>query len=182
MPLHHVHKPPFTIEAPGYEKVPGETIPRRHPLAKDGLISTPAPDARTVFEIIQRSARLYPNHHAVGARKLINMHTEKKKVKKNVDGQVQEVEKEWSFFELTGFEYLTYQQYLERVLQLGSGLRKLGLTSEDKLHIFGSTRYVLTSACAPVSCLRFPFQCLTRRLVSAGFPHLMQPPRSLFLL
>ncbi|EEU47461.1 uncharacterized protein NECHADRAFT_59265 [Fusarium vanettenii 77-13-4] len=139
MPLHHVHKPPFTIEAPGYEKVPGETIPRRHPMAKDGLISYPADDARTVFQFIQRSAKLYPNHHAVGSRKLINMHTEKKKIKKNVDGQVQEVEKEWSYFELTGFEYLTYTQYYERVLQLGSGLRKLGLTSEDKLHIFGST-------------------------------------------
>ncbi|KAF5703667.1 long-chain acyl synthetase [Fusarium mundagurra] len=139
MPLHQVHKPPFTIEAPGYEKVPGETIPRRHPKAKDGLITYPAPDARTVFQVVERSARLYPNHHAVGARKLINMHTEKKKVKKNVDGEIQEVEKEWSYFELTGFDYLTYQQYLERVLQIGSGLRKLGLTSDDKLHIFGTT-------------------------------------------
>lgn len=142
MPLHQVHSPPFTVEAPGYEKVPGETIPRRHPKAKDGLINYPAPDARTVFQVVERSARLYPNHHAVGARKLINMHNEKKKIKKNVDGEVQEVEKEWSYFELTGFEYLTYKQYLERVLQIGSGLRKVGLTSEDKLHIFGTTRYV----------------------------------------
>ncbi|KAM5346790.1 hypothetical protein ACJ41O_009795 [Fusarium nematophilum] len=139
MPLYQVHKPPFTVEAPGYTKVPGETIPRRHPKAKDGLISFPAPDARTVFEFVQRSARLYPNHTAVGSRKLIKMHKETKKIKKNVDGEVQEVEKEWSFFELTGFEYLTHKQYLERVLQIGSGLRKLGLTSEDKLHIFGTT-------------------------------------------
>ncbi|KAF5011468.1 hypothetical protein FDECE_2420 [Fusarium decemcellulare] len=139
MPLHHVHKPPFTIEAPGYEKVEGETIPRRHLKAKDGLINFPAPDARTVFEFVERSARLYPNHHAVGSRKLVNMHKEKKTIKKNVNGEVQEVEKEWSYFELTGFEYLTYNQYLERVLNLGYGLRKLGLTSEDKLHIFGTT-------------------------------------------
>src|SRR2546430_9486683 len=28
-------KPPFSVEAPGYEKVKGETIPRRNPAAKD---------------------------------------------------------------------------------------------------------------------------------------------------
>jgi long-chain acyl-CoA synthetase len=82
------------------------------------------------------------------------MHVEKKKVKKNVDGEVQEVEKEWSYFELTGFEYLTYQQYHERVLQIGSGLRNLGLTSNDKLHIFGSTRYV-QSCCVLQLCSSF---------------------------
>ena len=27
-------KGPFTVEASGYEKVEGETIPRRHPVAK----------------------------------------------------------------------------------------------------------------------------------------------------
>ncbi|KAF4979992.1 hypothetical protein FZEAL_3919 [Fusarium zealandicum] len=138
-PLHQVHKPPFTIEAPGYEKVQGETIPRRHPKAKDGLITKPAPDASTVYEFVERSARLYPNHHAVGSRKLVNMHNEKKKIKKNVDGEVQEVEKEWSYFELSDFEYLTHKQYLERVHQIGSGLRKIGMTSEHKLHIFGTT-------------------------------------------
>lgn len=142
MPLTPVHKPPYSIEAPGYEKVEGETIPRRHPRARNGLLNRPAEDVTTVFDLVKRSARLYPNHNAVGDRSLVKLHKEKKMIKKNVDGQVQEVEKEWQFFELSKFSFLTYKQYEQRILQLGAGLRKLGLDSEHKLHLFGTTRYV----------------------------------------
>ena len=146
MPLNPVHKAPYTVQAAGYEKKPGETIPRRHPRAKNGLLTRPADEVHTVFDIVKRSARLYPNHNAVGFRKLIKMHNEMKKVKKNIDGEVREVEKEWQLFELSKYSFLTYKQYHERVLQVGSGLRGLGLTSADKLHIFGTTRYALHSA------------------------------------
>ncbi|KAF4595920.1 Long-chain acyl-CoA synthetase [Ophiocordyceps camponoti-floridani] len=154
MPLNQVRKPPFTVEAPGYPKVSGETIPRRHPRAKDGLINYPADNVRTVFDVVQRSARLYPNHHAVGSRKLIKVHRETKKISKNVDGQMKEVEKEWQLFELTNFNFLTFQQYEKLVLQLGSGLRKLGLTSDSKLHLFATTSrqwLSMSHACASQS-------------------------------
>ncbi|PFH59779.1 hypothetical protein XA68_11887 [Ophiocordyceps unilateralis] len=154
MPLHQVRKPPFTIDAPGYEKVPGETIPRRHPRAKDGLINYPADDVRTVFDIVQRSSRLYPNHHAVGSRKLIKLHRETKKISKNVDGQMKEVEKEWQLFELTNYAFLTFQEYEKLVIQLGAGLRKLGLTPDHKLHLFATTSrqwLSMSHACASQS-------------------------------
>ncbi|CVL13278.1 related to long-chain-fatty-acid--CoA ligase [Fusarium proliferatum] len=109
IPLNLVHKPPFTIEAPGYEKVPGETVPRRHPRAKDGLINRPANDIHTVFDIVRRSARVYPNHRAVGSRKLVKLHKERRKVQKNVDGEIKELEKEWQLFELSKFSYLTFK-------------------------------------------------------------------------
>ncbi|KAF7559831.1 hypothetical protein G7046_g4337 [Stylonectria norvegica] len=139
MPLTQVRKPPYTIEAPGYQKVEGETIPRRHPKSKDGLLNQPADDVYTVFDIVKRSARVYPNHHAVGSRKLIKLHKETKKIKKNVDGEITEVDKEWQYFELSKFDYLTYKQYEQLVLQIGSGLRNLGLSSENKVHLFGTT-------------------------------------------
>ena len=143
MPLTWVHRPPFTVEAPDVEKVPGETIPRRHPRSKNGLCNQPAEGVSTVFDIVTRNARIYPNHHAVGWRDLVKVHKEIKKVQKNVDGQVKEVEKEWQLFELTPFQFLTYKEYEQRVLQIGSGLRKLGMTSAEKLHLFGTTRYAV---------------------------------------
>ena len=139
-PLQQIRKPPFSVEAAGYEKIPGETIPRRHPRAKDGLLNNPSDDVHTVFDIVRRSARVYPNHQAVGYRKLIKLHKELKKIQKTVDGQVQEVEKEWQFFELSSYSYFTYKEYEALVLQLGSGLRKVGCTKDSKMHIFGSTR------------------------------------------
>ena len=167
MPLYQVHKPPFSVEAPGFEKVPNETIPRRHPAYKDELRNIPAEGCHTVFDMISRSARVYPNHNAVGYRKLVKLHKETKKVQKNIDGEVREVDKEWQFFELTPFNFLTYKQYLERVLQLGSGLRKLGFTPEQKLHLFGTTRYV--DACFGSCCVPCRTR-LTKPTASAGSP------------
>lgn len=139
-PLHKVQQPPYTIEAPGVEPVEGETIPRRHPKAKDGLVERPAPGVNTTFDLLKRSAEKYGNEPAVGSRKLIKVHKEKKKVPKVVDGQTTEVEKEWTYYELSDYTYITYREYLDQVLQVGAGLRKLGLEADQRLHIFASTR------------------------------------------
>jgi long-chain acyl-CoA synthetase len=134
------NKPPFTIEAPGYEKKEGETIPRRHPLAKDQLLSQPASDVSTTYENLRRAAKKYGNATALGSRKVIKEHVEVKKVKKMVDGQEQEVDKKWSYLELSGYEYMSFVEYEKLVLELGSGLAGLGLTKENKIHQYGATR------------------------------------------
>jgi long-chain acyl-CoA synthetase len=141
LPLYPVEKPPYTVEAPGYAPVPGETIPRRHPKAKNGLVTRPAPEVATNFDLLTRSAKTYPDEPAVGSRKLLKTHTELKKVPKVVDGQVQQVEKEWTFSELSDYTYLTYREYETLVLQVGAGLRKLGLSPHEKVHLFATTRY-----------------------------------------
>jgi long-chain acyl-CoA synthetase len=138
-PLYMVDKPPFSIEASGYEPVPGETIPRVHPAAKDGLLTRPSPEVRTAFDLLKRSAGTYPNEPAMGSRRLIKTHKERKKV---VDGQVQEVEKEWTYFELSDYSYMTYKEYETMVLQVGAGLRKLGLDEKEKVHLYAATRCV----------------------------------------
>lgn len=152
IPLRKVQKPPFTVAAPGYEPVEGETIPRRHPKAKDGLIERPAPDVNTTFDLIKRSAERYGNEPAVGSRKLIRTHKEVKKVPKVVDGEVTQVDKEWTYYELSDYSYMTYQEYLAMALQVGAGLRKLGLAPRDRLHIFATTR----SAVPGPPCSTFP--------------------------
>ena len=140
MPLYMVDKPPFTVEAPGCPKVQGETIPRRHPKARDGLLQRPAPGVNTTFDVLKRSTEKWPNEPAVGHRNLIETHEEIKKVPKVVDGEVVEVDKRWTFFELSGYHYQTYAEYETMCLQVGAGLRKLGLIPGDKIHLFASTR------------------------------------------
>ena len=133
-------KPPFTVDASGYEPVEGETIPRRHPKAKDGLLTRPAEDIFTILDIVRRSAEKFGNAKAVGQRKLIKTHTENKKIKKIVDGQEQEVDKKWTYFELSEYHYMSFIEYEQLCLQLGCGLRKLGMEKDDRLHMFGTTR------------------------------------------
>lgn len=137
-----VKRPPFTVEASGYEKKEGETIPRRNPLAKDKLILRPAEDVATTYDIFKRGAAKFGNAKAVGTRRLLKTHVENKKVKKVVDGVEKEVDKKWTYFELSGYEYKSFIEYEQLALQLGCGLRKLGLSKETKIHLYGATRYV----------------------------------------
>ncbi|KAK5268418.1 long-chain fatty acid-CoA ligase [Exophiala xenobiotica] len=134
-----VKKPPYSVEATGYEKKQGETIPRRNPLAKDALIVRPSDDVKTVYDNLRRAAAKFGNAKAIGTRKIIKTHVENKKVKKMVDGQEQEVEKKWTFFELSGYTYMSFVEYETLALDLGSGLRHLGLKKDDKMHLYGAT-------------------------------------------
>ncbi|KAI1856842.1 hypothetical protein JX265_011483 [Neoarthrinium moseri] len=132
-------KGPYSIETPGAEPVEGETIPRRLPQSKDGLISKPVDNISTVYELVRVSAQKYGNAKALGSRRLVRTHQETKKVKKIIDGQEQQVDKNWTFFELSPYEYITYHEYETLVLNIGSGLRKLGMQKDDRVHIFAAT-------------------------------------------
>ena len=131
---------PFSVEAPGYEPVKGETIPRRHPASKDKLVTTPSEDVTTIFDILKRSADKFGNAKALGSRKLIKTHHETKKVKKTIEGKTTEVNKDWSFFELSGYSYISFSEYERLALQVGAGLRKLGMIKDDRLQLFAGTR------------------------------------------
>ncbi|KAI1805352.1 long-chain-fatty-acid-CoA ligase [Daldinia bambusicola] len=139
LPLYRVQKPPYMVESPGAEEVEGETKPFRHIKAKDGLITRPESHIATTYDILIESAKKYGDKAAIGSRKLIKTHTETKKVPKVVDGVKTEVDKEWTYFELTPYTFLTYNEYKTRALNVGAGLKKLGLETGDVLHIFATT-------------------------------------------
>jgi long-chain acyl-CoA synthetase len=134
---------PLTVEAPGYEKVEGETIPRRNIKTKDALKLRPREDVATIFDVLKYSAATFGNAKAIGRRTILDTHEEVKKVKKMIDGKQQEVDKKWQYFELSGYKYLSFVEFEKQVLTLGAGLAKLGLVHQDRLHIFAATRYVL---------------------------------------
>lgn len=135
-------KPPFTAEVQGIPKVSGETIPRRNIRYPD-LLSQPESGIETVFDIIQQSSRRFGDARALGSRKLIKKHEETKKIMKIINGQAQEVDKVWTYFEMSGYEYLSFKEYEATVLSVGAGLRKLGLVKDDRVHLFATTRYSL---------------------------------------
>jgi long-chain acyl-CoA synthetase len=143
-----IKSPPFTVEASGYEPVEGETIPRRHPVAKDKLVTTPSKDVRTIFDILKYSAEKFGNAKALGSRRLIKTHHETKKVKKTVDGVTKEVDKNWTYYELSGYSYLSFVEYEKLALDIGAGLRSVGLAPGDRVHLFAGTRSDQSLPCA----------------------------------
>ena len=137
-----IKKPPFTVPVPDAKHKPGETIPRRNARSPHALVSSPEEGINTVYDIVKRGGQKFGHLNAVGWRTLLKTHHEMKKVKKLVDGVVQEVDKNWTYFELSGYSYLTFKEYETLTYQLGAGLRKLGLSKPDRVHLFATTRYV----------------------------------------
>ncbi len=131
---------PFSLPIPNSPIIPGETIPRRRTACINGLISTPEEGVNTVYDVLVLAAERYGNLNAMGERKLIKTHYETKMVKKTVEGKEKLVEKKWTFFEMGGFEYLSFREYVALTMELGAGLRFLGLEKEDRVHIFAATR------------------------------------------
>jgi hypothetical protein len=132
-------KGPYTVEAKGYEKIDGETIPRVHPSAKDGLISTPAPDVKTIYDILRSSSKKFGNAKALGYRTLIKTHEEVKQIKKVVDGKEVTEDKKWQFSELSSYTYISFVEYEQLCFKVASGYRALGMNKGDRVHIFAST-------------------------------------------
>lgn len=140
-------KAPFTAEVPGVEKVEGETVPRRNIRTLEKLSSTPEPEVKTIFDILKRSSEKYGNAKALGKRKLIQIHEENKKIKKTIDGKEVEVDKKWSYYELSGYEYMSFVEYEQLALNVGCGFRALGMKAQDRVHIFAATHpYWLATA------------------------------------
>jgi len=130
---------PYTCEVPNAQKVDGETIPRRNIAAKDGLIMKPHDDVSTLYDILRHSAAKFGNAKAIGARRIVNVHEETKKIKKMVDGKEQEVDKKWQYFELSPYKYKSFVEFEQMALSVGSGLKSLGFEPQDRLHLFAAT-------------------------------------------
>lgn len=133
-------EPPFSVEVPGSIFVKGETAPRRNAKYPDKLLSSPEDGVETVFDIVKRGAKKFGDLKAMGSRRLLKTHHEMKMVERVVDGKLKEVEKEWTLYEMSGYKYITFKEYEILTLQLGAGLRRLGLVKNDRVHMFAATR------------------------------------------
>ncbi|KAG9235979.1 long-chain-fatty-acid-CoA ligase-like protein [Amylocarpus encephaloides] len=133
-------KAPFTVEVDGYSPVPGETIPRRNVLSPGKLLISPDEEnISTLYDLVRHSAKKFGDNKAVASRKLIKKHHETKKIKKMINGKLEEVEKSWTYFEMSRYSFMSYKEYETLVLQIGAGLRNLGLTVGDRVHMFAAT-------------------------------------------
>lgn len=134
-----VSEPPFTVEVPDSPDVEGETKPRRHPIARHGLVTNPHPEVDTVLSLVQRSTEIFNGERCVGSRGLVKMHEEVKQVPKIVDGKKEMVDKKWQYAQLSDYSFMSYGEYYAYLRNIGSGLRALGVNAGDKVHMFAST-------------------------------------------
>eukprot|EP01117_Protostelium_nocturnum_P004987 TRINITY_DN1808_c0_g1_i1.p1 TRINITY_DN1808_c0_g1~~TRINITY_DN1808_c0_g1_i1.p1 ORF type:complete len:714 (+),score=293.79 TRINITY_DN1808_c0_g1_i1:148-2289(+) len=128
----------YSVDASDAKKVEGEGIPRRSAEFPE-ILSEPAPDVHTVHDILLHTARKYPQGHAFGTRPLKKIHSEEKEVK-NSDGKMEK--KKWTFMELGDYEWKSYSQVKEEVINVGNALvsEEFGsLKAQKMLGIYADT-------------------------------------------
>jgi long-chain acyl-CoA synthetase len=119
---------------------PGETETRRSVISPNELVTTPADGVATLYDLLVYSAETYSDRNGFGYRRLERTFREEKEVTRKVNGNMVTEKKSWTFFQLSGYDYYTYKEALEKAATLGAGLKQLGLARNDKLHFFASTR------------------------------------------
>ncbi|KAI9498714.1 hypothetical protein BDB00DRAFT_867335 [Zychaea mexicana] len=128
----------FSIEV-GPETQPNGGRIRRSILAADGVVRVPATDVHTLYDVLDRSVKKYGNRKAFGTRRIEKMIEEEKEVVKIVDGVEKKEKKVWKYFQLSGYEYVTYKEAGERAHAIGAGYAALGLSEKTKVEIFAPT-------------------------------------------
>ncbi|CCH59116.1 hypothetical protein TBLA_0B02740 [Henningerozyma blattae CBS 6284] len=131
----------YSVEV-GPQKDKTETAPRRATYAKEGSIERPKDfKSKTVYEFALECCQRGKDRKALGWRNIIDVVTEKKIIKKTINGKETEVEKNWSYYHLSDYKYITYVQLASNIHAIGRGLIDLGLKpgESDKVHIYAST-------------------------------------------
>lgn len=124
------------------EAKPGESAPRRNIACKEAAWTSPGQnkDITTIYTLLKYAVKTYGDNKAMGWRDLIKTHTEEKEIKKKVDGKIQNVKKQWTFFEKSSYKYISYNTLFETITDLASGLVHIGLQPKnDRCHIYAAT-------------------------------------------
>lgn len=135
-----VRKPPYSVQVPEEgERKPGHGIPRRLPTSVPNLPTSPDPSIKTIYDVVVYGANTHGDAECMGDRPLIKTHTDKKTLKKIVNGEEVEYEKQWVFYEMGKYKFISFNEYKKRVDVTGAGLRALGLNKGDLVHIYAAT-------------------------------------------
>ena len=132
-----------TVEVGTPAQTSGETTVRRNSSWAHALTDTPHPSIHTIFDLVQFNARRWGEGSCFGTRKVINVQTET--IGATINGKEGLASKgEILFWELGPYEYRSYNEVALEGLDLGGGLRRMGLSSGDRVHIYAETSYIFT--------------------------------------
>lgn len=130
----------------------------------------------TVWALMERSNRLFPNHNALGWRDLIKEHDEVKEITKTVKGKEIKDKKTWKYFEMSDFKYMTYREMYDDVCAIGSALHALGVEKGKNWNIYATTSHnwqIFAQACARQSVT---FATAYDSLGEEGLEHSLNEP------
>lgn len=154
----------------------GEGGIRRLAVTKEHLFTRPSDDVNTIPEVLEHSARKYPNRRAVGWREIVKVHEEKKTIKKVVDGEEREEVKTWNFFELGEPKFWTFTEYHAAVREVAKALVALGISKDDVTNIYAQTSPTWQLVSQASALIATPIATSYETLGPEGLAHSLNEP------
>lgn len=112
------------------EDISSGEIKWTNPLSKNGFLDS-IEGIQTLNDITNHCVKIRPNHGCIGKRKVLEKITETK----NIDG----VDKDWNYFRLSPFEWITYKEFQDEYSKFGSALMHIGFKEKDNFSIYEDT-------------------------------------------
>ncbi|KAN0079853.1 hypothetical protein V8E55_009419 [Tylopilus felleus] len=154
----------------------GEGAVRRLAITSDRLVLRPFEGIDVIPDLLSYAARTHGSRDAVGWRNIVDIHEEEKEVKKTVGGKEVIEKKKWKYFQLSDFEYISFIEVRERVLELARGLLHHGISKTDVFNIYAQTSMnwqLMSHACTTIST---PVATAYDTLGDAGLTHSLNEP------
>jgi long-chain acyl-CoA synthetase len=127
--------PPYCSPVLADAGVEGETPRFRNTKNLRSLRCTPQDGINTVIDIVHRAAERLPNGAALGSRRQIRTHTRLGAMDSKGNQQSLQVP------ELSGYDFISYDQYQSLIAIIGYALIQLGLMPRrDKICVWSQTR------------------------------------------
>jgi long-chain acyl-CoA synthetase len=121
--------PPTTCESPI----------RRCASSNDQLLTRPREGVDTVTDVLYYTARKHGNRKAFGWRDILKTHVEEKEAQKTIGGKTSTATHKWTYFELSGYKWISYIQMKEYAVDLAKGLVELGMVPSQIFNIYAGT-------------------------------------------
>lgn len=149
---------------------------RRVAITADRLITQPFEGIDVIPDVIAYAARTHGTREAVGWRTIVSIHEEAKEVKKVVGGKEITEKKNWKYFELSDYQYLSFVEVRERVTELARGLLHYGIQKNDVFNIYAQTSanwQLMSHACTTIAT---PVATAYDTLGENGLTHSLNEP------
>ncbi|KAI8064419.1 hypothetical protein BC940DRAFT_306204 [Gongronella butleri] len=112
---------------------------RRSTLSPDAIVRVPGTTVHTLYDVLQHSVKKYGDKKAFGRRRVERIVEEEKEVTKYVNGVETKQMKTWKYFQMSPYEYVSYNEASAICHAIGNAFVALGLESKAKVEIFSST-------------------------------------------
>ncbi|KAJ2495521.1 long-chain fatty acid-CoA ligase, partial [Coemansia sp. RSA 2052] len=116
-----------------------ETPTRRFHTTADRVVDRAQPNITNIYGALLRGRDAKPDVKTLGKRDVLGTVTEEKTIQHKVDGKMEQTTKEWSFFKLGEYKWMTYAQVYEYTKNLGAGYLELGLKPNSRVLIYAPT-------------------------------------------